>query len=124
MAIPLKYMRISVDAPVPNGWELVDTMPNRKGKLIRERPAPGKAPVTEAEVDDLISAFGRAGIEAKKVPADELSALMNGMSLGSKSRTEGWGGEEGGRRRKKTRGVFKGKTRKGTRKASRKTRKH
>ena len=106
MAIPPKYLRIPADAPIPNGWELVpDVVATRRGKMIREKKAPGKPPMTDDEVNAALSGFGSMGISAQVVPADEISSMMGKMDLGK-------GGRKRSRKTRKARGRKRRTTRK------------
>ena len=94
-------------SPAPQGFTFVRSL--RTVDVYRKN-AP--APVPKAEVDELIAAFGRMGIQgAQANPVDDLEAVLAGLQLG-----------EG---RKKSRKARKGgkKSRKG-RKTGRKTRRN
>jgi hypothetical protein len=86
-------VKTKVGAPVPEGWKKIRE--TRTTQYIQKQVAPP----TEAEVDDLISMFGKMGVSAQVVPQDELSALMSGMSIGGRKRKT--------RRRGKKRGTRK-----------------
>lgn len=114
--MPANTIKTSVGAPVPKGWKIVRT--TRSAQYI-QKVEEQRAPPSKQELDDLVTAFANFGITAEVAPEEELADLMSGMSLGEKKKVEDWGGEEGGRRHKKTR-----KGGRKSRKNRRTTRKH
>jgi hypothetical protein len=67
-------------APVPEGWRIVRS--TRTTQYIQKNQA---APVPQDEFDDLLAAFGKFGISAQVVQADD--AAMD--TSGGKSRKRG-----------------------------------
>ena len=67
-------------APVPEGWSIVKT--TRTTQYIQKNQA---APVPKEEFDDLLAAFGKFGISAQVVQAND--AAMD--TSGGKSRKRG-----------------------------------
>ena len=105
MAIPPRHLRIPVDAPVPAGWERVPFSRNtRVGQLIREKQTPGKPPVTQADIDDIVGKMSKLNLgPVEEVKGDALADLMGDLSMNNGGRKRRGTRKTRGRKRRTTR---------------------